>query len=96
MEQAIWLLLPIVVAFGSALITYVLMRDKVEIAVAEERQQTVAARALLEAQKESFEERLAALRELARCQTQLEFLTATAVPVSTEPKLLESGYLANQ
>ena len=96
MEQAIWLLLPIVVAFGSALITYVLMRDKIDIAVAEERQQTVAARALLEAQKESFEERLIALRDLARCQTQLEYLSMHTNPVNTEPKLLESGYLAGK
>jgi DNA mismatch repair ATPase MutS len=87
-EQLIWLLMPLAVAFGSALITYLLMRDKVQIAVAEERQQTVEARALLEAQKEAFEERLIALRDLARCQAQLEFAVARSA-INTEPKLLE-------
>lgn len=90
-----WLLLPLAVAFGSAALTYSLMRDKVDIAVAEERQQTVEARALLEAQKESFEERLIALRELARCQAQLEFVTGQS-PVNLEPKLLESSYLPSR
>lgn len=87
--------MPAAVAFGSAMITYLLMRDKVQIAVAEERQQTAEARALLEAQKESFEERLLALRELARCQAQLEFVTAKPA-VNTEPMLLESGYFTNK
>lgn len=85
--------MPIAVALGSALMTYLLMRDKVQIAVAEERQHTVEARALLEAQKESFEERLLALRELARFQAQLELAAKPAL--NTEPKLLESGYFPN-
>lgn len=87
--------MPVAVAFGSALITYLLMRDKVQIAVAEERQHTAEARALLEAQKESFEERLIALRELARCQAQLEMAIAQS-PVNTEPKLLDTGYFPSK
>lgn len=87
--------MPVAVAFGSALLTYLLMRDKVQIAVAEQRQQTAEARALLEAQKESFEERLIALRELARCQAQLEVAIAQG-PVNMEPKLLDSGYFTNK
>lgn len=94
MEQLIWLLMPLAVAFGSALVTYILMRDKVQIAVAEERQNTVEARALLEAQKESYEERLLAFRELARCQAHLEF-AGLKPAMNTEPKLLESGYFPN-
>jgi hypothetical protein len=94
-EQLIWLLMPVAVAFGSALVTYLLMRDKVEIAVAEERRHTAEARALLEAQKEAFEERLIALRELARCQAKLEVAVAQG-PVNTEPRLLDSGYFASR
>lgn len=87
--------MPAAVAFGSALITYLLMRDKVQIAVAEERQHTAEVRALLEAQKESFEERLIALRELARCQAQLDRAIAQS-PVNTEPKLLDASYFASK
>lgn len=87
--------MPVAVAFGSALITYTLMRDKVQIAVAEERRHTAEVRALLEAQKESFEERLLLLQELARCQAKLD-LAVAGEAVNTEPKLLATGYFPNK
>jgi hypothetical protein len=84
----LWIAMPLAVAVSSALLTYVLMQDKVELAVAREREHSAGIRALLEAQKETFEERIRAVQELARCRAELEFGLRPA-PVSVEARLLE-------
>ena len=104
MDFLIWLLLPVVVAVSSALLTYVLMRDRIELAVTKERILTREAQVLLRAQAEATEERVRAVEEQAKRQI-LEKLLADlglddsrprALPtyqhagaVSTEPRLLK-------
>lgn len=57
-DALIWLLLPVFVAAGSALLSFFIMQARMEVAVAREREVTAQFRAQLSAQKEVMEERM--------------------------------------
>ena len=56
MTAILWVLLPIVIAIGSALIAVFIMQQRMEVQLARERQSLAEARAALEAQKETLQE----------------------------------------
>ena len=64
MTTVLWVVLPILIAVGSALIAVYIMQQRLEVQLARERQSLGEARASLEAHKNTFEE-LDRLREEA-------------------------------
>lgn len=64
MTAILWVVLPIFIAIGSALIAVYLMQQRLEVQLARERQSLAEARASIEAQKSTLEE-LDRLREEA-------------------------------
>lgn len=64
MTAILWVVLPIFIAVGSALIAVYIMQQRMELQLARERQSLSEARASIEAQKETLEE-LNQLREEA-------------------------------
>ncbi len=70
----VWLLLPLFVAAGSALMAYFLMQSKLEVAVAKERETLAEARALISTNQKTLEETIRATEETARRKALDEFL----------------------
>ncbi len=64
MTSVLWVLLPLLIAVGSALLAVFLMQQRLEVQLAYERQSLREARGAIEAQKATLEE-LARLREEA-------------------------------
>lgn len=56
MSTILWVLLPIFISVGSALIAVYLMQQRMELQLARERQSLTEARASIEAQKQTLEE----------------------------------------
>ena len=56
MTTVFWVLLPICIALGSALLAVYIMQQRLELQMARERQSLSEARALIEAQKEHLDE----------------------------------------
>jgi hypothetical protein len=75
MDAAIWVLLPILVAGGSALISYSMMNSRMEVAVARERESRASAEARLRALEGSIPDKITAAQELAKRQAMDLFLT---------------------
>jgi hypothetical protein len=75
MEIAVWILLPLLVAAGSALLSYSVMNSRMEVAVARERQSHAGTQAKLRALEESVPDKIAAAQETAKRQALDRFLT---------------------
>ena len=71
----LWLILPVVAALGSGVISYCLMQSRLETAVAVERQHLAATRASVEAQKRTMDETIRATEEETRRRSLDEFLS---------------------
>ncbi len=63
MAALLWILLPVLVAAGSALLAFYIMQARMEVAVAKEREALSEARVLLESQKKTMEETIRATEE---------------------------------
>ncbi|HUQ95259.1 MAG TPA: hypothetical protein VM120_26515 [Bryobacteraceae bacterium] len=74
MEPLIWLLLPVFVAAGSALLSFYIMQARMEVAVAREREVLAAARATIDSQEKILVEKVKATEESARRDSLNEFL----------------------
>jgi hypothetical protein len=74
MEPLIWILLPVFVAAGSALLSFYIMQARLEVAVSKERELLAEARATLDSQKEVLLERVKATEETAKRESLNEFL----------------------
>jgi hypothetical protein len=74
MDAMLWLLLPLFVAAGSALMAYFLMQSKLEVAVAKERETLAEARAVISTSQKTMEETVRATEEMARRKALDEFL----------------------
>jgi hypothetical protein len=74
MDAMLWLLLPLFVAAGSALMAYFIMQSKLEVAVAKERETLAEARALITTNQKTLEETVRATEEGARRKALDEFL----------------------
>ena len=57
LDALLWLFLPILVAGGSALLSYCVMQAKMEVALSKERESLAEARATITSQKVTMEER---------------------------------------
>ena len=64
MQALVWVVLPVMIALGSALIAVYIMQQRLEVQLARERQSMSEARATIEAQKSTLDE-LHRLREEA-------------------------------
>jgi hypothetical protein len=62
-EALLWLFLPLLVAGGSSLLSYYIMQARMEVAVAKERETLAEARAIINAQKSTLEDRIKATEE---------------------------------
>jgi hypothetical protein len=74
MDAMLWLLLPLFVAAGSALMAYFLMQSKLEVAVAKERETLAEARAVISTHQKTMEETIRATEESSRRLALDEFL----------------------
>jgi hypothetical protein len=63
MDALLWMFLPVFVAAGSALLSFFIMQARMEVAIAKEREALVEARAIINAQKSTMEEKIRATEE---------------------------------
>src|ERR1051325_7629520 len=66
LDALLWLFLPILVAGGSALLSYCVMQARMEVALAKERESLAEARATITSQKVTLEERIKATEEATK------------------------------
>ncbi|MCC6391217.1 MAG: hypothetical protein IT167_11495 [Bryobacterales bacterium] len=74
MESIIWILLPVFVAAGSALLSFYIMQARMEVAIAREREVLAAAQATIDSQEKVLVEKIKATEESARRESLNEFL----------------------
>src|SRR5579862_7039359 len=74
LEALLWMFLPLLVAGGSALLSYYIMQARMEVAVAKERESLAEARATISSQKVIMEERIRATEEAAKRAALDEFM----------------------
>ena len=75
LQAALWVILPIFIAVGSALIAVYIMQQRMEVQLARERQSLSEARAAIEAQRSTLEELNRLREENARTQSLEKFLS---------------------
>lgn len=66
MDAFLWVLLPALVAGGSALLSFCIMQARMEAALAKERESLAEARAIINSHKVAMEERIKATEEATR------------------------------
>src|ERR1051326_4794210 len=74
LDAYLWLLLPVFVAGGSALLSYCVMQAKMEVALSKERESLAEARATISMQKVTMDERIRATEESVKRIALDEFL----------------------
>lgn len=74
MEPLIWILLPVFVAAGSALLSFYIMQARLEVAVSKERELLAEARATIDSQQKVLVERVKAAEETSKRESLNEFL----------------------
>lgn len=65
MDAFLWVLLPVLVAVGSAILSYFLMQSRMEVALSKERENLAVAKVRLEAQEKSVHDKIRAAEEVA-------------------------------
>jgi len=73
-DALLWVLLPVFIAVGSALLCYSIMQARLEVAVAKEREFLAEARAEVRTQKNTMEERVKATENEARRKALDDFM----------------------
>jgi hypothetical protein len=63
MESLLWILLPVFVATGSALLSFFIMQARMEVAIAKERENLAVAQAAISSHKEILDEKVRAAEE---------------------------------
>jgi hypothetical protein len=66
LQALLWLFLPVIVAVGSAMLSYYIMQARMEVALSKERESLAEARAAIHSHKITMEERIKATEEAAR------------------------------
>jgi hypothetical protein len=74
MAAMLWIILPVVVAAGSALLAFYIMQARMDVAIAKEREALAEARIQLESSKNTMEETVRAVEETTRRKALDEFL----------------------
>jgi hypothetical protein len=78
-DALLWMFLPVIVAGGSALLSYYVMQAKMEVALAKERETLAEARATITSHKVTMEERIKASEEATRRQAMDSFMAEIRV-----------------
>lgn len=73
-DALLWILLPVFIAAGSALLSYYIMHARLEVAVSKEREVIAEARAEVRLQKNTLDERVRATEQEARRRALDEFM----------------------
>jgi len=73
-DALLWILLPVFIAAGSALLAYFVMQSRMDVAIAKERETLAEARAETRLQKSTMEERVKATEQEARRKALDEFM----------------------
>jgi hypothetical protein len=74
MVALLWILMPVLVAAGAALLTFYVMQARMEVAVAKERELLTEARVQMETQKHTMEQTVKAVEEETKRKALDEFL----------------------
>jgi hypothetical protein len=74
LDAVLWLFLPLVIAAGSALLAFSIMQARMEVAISKEHEALAEARANLNTQKVTLEERVKATEESTRRQALDDFM----------------------
>jgi hypothetical protein len=74
MAATLWILLPLFVAAGSALLAFYIMQAKLEVAIAKERESIAEAQAVIKSQEKILVERVRATQEATQRQAFDQFL----------------------
>lgn len=74
LDAMLWILLPVLIAAGSALLSFYIMQARMEVAVSKEREVIAEARAEIRTQKSTMEERVRATEQEARRRALDEFM----------------------
>jgi hypothetical protein len=74
MDAFLWMFLPVFVAGGSALLSFYIMQAKLEVALSKERESLAEARATINSQKVTMEERVKATEEATKRHALDEFM----------------------
>lgn len=74
MEAFVWMFLPLFVAAGSALLSYFIMQARMEVALSKERESLAEARAVINSQKVTMEEKVKAAEASSRRVALDEFM----------------------
>jgi hypothetical protein len=74
LDALLWILLPVFIAAGSALLSFYIMQARMEVAIAKEREVIAEARAEIRTQKNTMEERVKATEQEARRRALDEFM----------------------
>src|SRR5271163_3939450 len=74
LDAFLWILLPVFIAAGSALLSFYIMQARMEVAVSKEREVIAEARAEVRTQKNTMEERVRATEQEARRRAMDEFM----------------------
>jgi hypothetical protein len=74
MDALLWMFLPVFVAGGSSLLSFYIMQARMEVALAKERESLAEARAVINSQKITMEERIKATEEATKRLAMDEFM----------------------
>lgn len=74
MDAMLWILLPVFIAGGSALLSFYIMQARMEVAIAKEREVLAETRAEVRTQKNTMEERVKATEQEARRKALDDFM----------------------
>src|SRR5271155_4460697 len=74
LDAVLWILLPVFIAAGSALLSFYIMQARMEVAISKEREVIAEARAEVRLQKNTMEERVRATEQEARRRALDEFM----------------------
>jgi hypothetical protein len=74
LDAVLWILLPVFIAAGSALLSFYIMQARMEVAISKEREVIAEARAEVRTQKNTMEERVRATEQEARRRALDEFM----------------------
>ena len=73
-DALLWILLPLFIAAGSALLSYYIMQARMDVAIAKEREVLAETRAEVRTQKNTMEERVKATEQEARRRALDDFM----------------------
>lgn len=73
-DALLWIVLPVFIAGGSALLAVAIMQARMEVAVAKERQSLAEAKASIQSHQVTLEERVKATEEMTRRKSLDEFI----------------------